>query len=118
MLRRVAVGRVGALGAAGVLAAACAPIGGSGGPAGTDAARPAPAGPQRVDVWWAIADNNPSIAPAWEDFQRRHPGWTGELQMGVTFDKFQTTLAGGVVPDAYFGSFQNIQVGAFKKMFA
>ena len=68
-------------------------------------------------MWWSIADNNPSIAPAWEDFQKRHPGWTGELQMGVTFDKFQATLASGVVPDAYFGSFQQVQVGAYKKFF-
>jgi ABC-type glycerol-3-phosphate transport system substrate-binding protein len=69
-------------------------------------------------VWWSIADNNPSIAPAWADFQRRHAGWTGELTMGVTFEKFQTTLAGGVAPDAYFGSFETIQVAAYKKMFA
>ncbi|MBI3971978.1 MAG: extracellular solute-binding protein [Chloroflexi bacterium] len=81
-------------------------------------ARPAPAGPQRVDVWWSIADNNPSVPPAWEDFKRRHPGWTGELTMGVTYEKFQASLAGGIVPDAYFGSFQTIQVAAYKKIFA
>ena len=60
----------------------------------------------------------PSIAPAWEDFKRRHEGWTGELSMGVTFEKFQATLAGGVVADAYFGSFETIQVAAYKGMFA
>ena len=98
--------------------AACAP--GSGGSAtGAGArARPGATGPQKVDVWWSIADNNPSIAPAWEDFTRRHEGWTGELSMGVTFEKFQATLAGGVVADAYFGSFETIQVAAYKGMFA
>jgi len=83
-----------------------------------DAAKPAPGGPQKVDVWWSIADNNPSVAPAWEDFKRRHAGWTGELTMGVTADKFQASIAGGVSPDAYFGSFQQIQQSAFKKLFA
>lgn len=90
--------------------------GGAAGDAG--APKPAASGPQRVDVWWSIADNNPSVQPAWEDFKRRHAGWTGELTMGVPFDKFQATLAGGVVPDAYFGSFETIQVAAYKKMFA
>ena len=116
MLRRTVLGGVG-LFAGGVLGAACAPSGSTG--SGTsDVAKPAPSGPQKVDVWWSIADNNPSIAPAWEDFLKRHPGWSGELQMGVTFEKFQATLASGVVPDAYFGSFQQIQVGAYKKMYA
>src|SRR5687767_10525461 len=118
MLRRSLIGRVGVLGL-GVVGAACAPSGGGGtGTSGaSDAAKPAPAGPQKVDVWWSIADSNPSIAPAWEDFLKRRPGWTGELQMGVTFDKFQASMAGGVLPDAYFGSFQQIQAGAYKKMY-
>lgn len=115
MLRRDVIARGAALMGCGALAA-CAPQQGSTGSA--EVAKPAASGPQRVDVWWSIADNNPSIAPAWEDFKKRHAGWTGELQMGVTFEKFQTTLAAGVVPDAYFGSFQNVQVGAYKKMFA
>ncbi len=83
-----------------------------------DVAKAAPGGPQKVDVWWSIADNNPSIAPAWEDFKKRHAGWTGELTMGVTYEKFQASIAGGIAPDAYFGSFQVIQAAAFKKIFA
>ena len=99
--------------------AACVPGGGGAATGGAgDAPRTGASGPQKVDVWWSIADNNPSIAPAWEDFKRRHDGWTGELTMGVTFEKFQATLAGGVVSDAYFGSFQTIQVAAYKGMFA
>ena len=54
----------------------------------------------------------PVDRPAWEDFKQRHAGWTGELTMGVTYDKFQASIAGGIVPDAYFGSFQNVQAGA------
>jgi multiple sugar transport system substrate-binding protein len=100
---------------ASALAACGAPKGASG---EGDVARPAPSGPQRVDLWWSIADNNPSVRPAWEDFLRRHPGWTGELTMGVTYDKYQASVAGGVSPDAYFGSFQQIQQAAFKKLFA
>ena len=114
MLRRTVLSGVGVAGM-GVLGAACA--GGGSGVSTAEVAKPAPSGPQRADVWWSIADNNPSIAPAWEDFLKRHPGWTGELQMGVTFDKFQATMAAGTVPDAYFGSFQQVQVGAYKKMF-
>jgi ABC-type glycerol-3-phosphate transport system substrate-binding protein len=38
--------------------------------------------------------------------------------MGVTSDKFQASIAGGTSPDAYFGSFQQIQAAAFKKIFA
>jgi multiple sugar transport system substrate-binding protein len=116
--RRILMSRAAGLAALGTTAftAACA-MGGGTGSAGDPAAKPTAAGPQKVDVWWSIADNNPSIAPAWEDFQKRHPGWTGELQMGVTFDKFQATLASGTVPDAYFGSFQQVQVGAYKKFF-
>src|SRR5204863_3529607 len=82
------------------------------------AAKPAPSGPQRVETWWSIADSNPSVSPCWEEFKKRHAGWTGELTMGVTYDKFQASIAGGVSPDAYFGSFQQIQAAAFKKIFA
>jgi len=117
LLRQLATGTMGVT-LAGALVAC-----GAGSPAaesgtGATAAKPPPGGPQKVDVWWSIADNNPSVAPAWEDFKRRHAGWTGELTMGVTYEKFQTTLAGGVAPDAYFGSFETIQVAAYKKLFA
>ncbi len=114
--------RRGALGAgaalAGGLLGACAVGSGARPGDGGGVAPAAPSGPQRVEVWWSIADNNPSIAPAWEDFKQRHAGWTGELTMGVTYDKFQASIAGGIVPDAYFGSFQNVQAGAYKKLFA
>ena len=117
LLRQLATGAMGVT-LAGALVAC-----GAGSPAaesgtGATAAKPPPGGPQKVDVWWSIADNNPSVAPAWEDFKRRHAGWTGELTMGVTYEKFQSTLAGGVAPDAYFGSFETIQVAAYKKLFA
>jgi multiple sugar transport system substrate-binding protein len=91
----------------------CRPSGGS--PAGPAAT---PAGPQRVDVWWPYADTNPSVPPAWDDFKQRNPGWTGELTMGVPYDKFQAALAAGTVPDAYFAGFDFVQVAAYKKMFA
>jgi multiple sugar transport system substrate-binding protein len=115
--RRRALGGAGAAVLPTLGACTLGPRGTSGG-ANAGGVRAASGGPQRVEVWWSIADNNPSIAPAWEDFRRRHEGWTGELTMGVTFEKFQTTLAGGVVPDAYFGSFETIQVAAYKKLFA
>jgi ABC-type glycerol-3-phosphate transport system substrate-binding protein len=115
--RRTVLGTLASLGAAGVLAACGGPSPAAQGGSG-DVAKPAPSGPQKVDVWWSIADNNPSIAPAWDDFKKRHAGWTGELTMGVPYDKFQASLAGGIVPDAYFGSFQVIQAAAFKKIVA
>jgi ABC-type glycerol-3-phosphate transport system substrate-binding protein len=113
--RRAVLSAFMAAGATGLLAACggASPAAQSG-----DVAKPAPTGPQRVDVWWSIADNNPAIAPAWEDFKQRRPGWSGELTMGVTWEKFQTSLAGGIVPDAYYSSFQIIQVAAYKKIFA
>jgi ABC-type glycerol-3-phosphate transport system substrate-binding protein len=100
-------------------ALALAACGGAKPSAGDEAAaKPAPSGPQRVETWWSIADSNPSVPPCWEEFKKRHAGWTGELTMGVTYDKFQASIAGGVSPDAYFGSFQQIQAAAFKKIFA
>jgi ABC-type glycerol-3-phosphate transport system substrate-binding protein len=85
--------------------------------AGAQSASATSSPPQRVDVWWPYADNNPSVPPAWDDFKQRHPGWTGELTMGVTYEKFQASLAGGTVPDAYWAGFDFVQVAAYKGMF-
>ncbi|MGH2368348.1 MAG: extracellular solute-binding protein, partial [Chloroflexota bacterium] len=89
----------------------------SAGEAGGAAAKPAQAAPQHVEVWWPYGDTNVSVRPAWDDFLRRHPGWTGELTMSVNFEKYQTSLAAGIVPDAYWSNFNVVLVAAFKKMF-
>src|SRR5262249_23478962 len=59
-----------------------------------------------------------SVPPAWEDFKQRNPGWTGELTMGVAYDKFQASLAAGTGPDADFAGFGFLPVAAHKKMVA
>src|SRR5688572_21959503 len=69
--------------------------------------------PQKVIVW-VPGVGNPSYPPAYEDFLKRNPGWTGELVENVPYAKFQTSVAGGDVPDAYFAQFDTIQVAAHK----
>ena len=109
--RRMALG--GMVAGMGVLGAAC------GGNAGTNTAGSGtgPAGPQRVVVWVPGA-GNPSYPPAYEDFLKRNAGWTGELVESVDYTKFQTSVAGGDVPDAYFAQFDTIQVAAHKGLYA
>ena len=104
------------LAAGGLLAAATAAACG-GAKSGSEAGSAAPAGPQKVVVWVPGA-NNTTYPPAYEDFLKRNPGWTGEFVVDVSMQKFQTSIAGGDVPDAYFAQFDNIQVAAFKGMFA
>lgn len=109
-----ATGASGGTGGSGATAGGAAtpkPASGSGAPT-------ASAKPQQVDVWWPYADDNPSVRPAWDDFKQRHPGWTGELTLSVTYEKFQTALAGGTVSDAYWAGFDFVQVAGYKKMFA
>ena len=102
----------------GGMAAGSAVLAACGGTKGAEGLPTAVAGPQKVVVWWPNAPGNPSIPPAWQDFLKRNSGWTGELTENVNFQKFQTSIAGGDVPDAYFAQFDNIQVAAYKKMFA
>jgi ABC-type glycerol-3-phosphate transport system substrate-binding protein len=108
--RRAALAAGGALTAA--LAVACGPLARRDG-----AGQQTPTGPQRLVVWVPGA-GNPSYPPAFEEFLKRNPGWTGELVESVNFQKFQTSIAGGDVPDAYFAQFDTIQVAAHKGMFA
>lgn len=118
--RRALLARLG--GAAGLTAAgalaACAPGNPSGGSGAAATGRATPSGPQRVDVWWPNADGNPAVPPTWEDFKQRNPGWTGELLQDMNFVKFQTSLAAGILPDAYWTNFETVQVTAYKKMYA
>ena len=109
--RMVVSGGVAALAA---LGAACgaARDSGAGGAGATG-----PTGPQKVVVWVPGA-GNPSYPPAYEDFLRRNPGWTGEFVENVTYQKFQASVASGDVPDAYFAQFDTIQVAAHKGLYA
>lgn len=109
--RRMVIG--GGAAAAAALGAAC----GAEKDRGTTAGSTGPVGPQRVVVWVPGA-GNPSYPPAYEDFLRRNPGWTGELVENVSYEKFQASVAGGDVPDAYFAQFDTIQVAAHKGLYA
>src|SRR5262245_31631154 len=104
--RRVAVG-----GGAAALAALGVACGAARERGAAEAGATTPVGPQKVVVWVPGA-GNPSYPPAYEDFLRRNPGWTGELVENVTYQKFQTAVAGGGGPDAYFAQFDTLQVAA------
>jgi ABC-type glycerol-3-phosphate transport system substrate-binding protein len=95
----------------GAVSAACGASPNSGSAATTSLA------PQKVIVWVPGA-GNPSYPPAYEDFLKRNSGWTGELVENVPYAKFQTSVAGGDVPDAYFAQFDTIQVAAHKALYA
>ncbi|MGH2371764.1 MAG: hypothetical protein ACRDI2_26630, partial [Chloroflexota bacterium] len=100
----------------GVAAGACSPGAGSGGSG--EPAKPAQAAPRHITVWWPYNVTNPSVRPAWDDFLERNAGWTGDLTMQVNFEKYQASLAAGIVPDAYWSNFTSVQVAAYKTMFA
>ena len=109
--RRMALG--GGIAVTAALTAAC--DAGTGG-TNTAGSGTGPSGPQRVVVW--VPGVNPSYPPAYEDFLRRNAGWTGELVENVSYEKFQASVAGGDVPDAYFAQFDTIQVAAHKGLYA
>jgi multiple sugar transport system substrate-binding protein len=112
--RRAVLGRVGAV-FGGALALAGCGITGPGGQA--DSSGAAQSAPQRVEVWSPFPDTHITTRPMWEGFLKQHPGWTSELTVNVSWEKFQTSLAGGTVPDAYWSNFNVIPVAAHKGMF-